>query len=150
MKIIVLYATYSGGTQTAADIVAAVLKNNSANQVEMKTPTEITPTDLLNYDMIVIGSPSWDYEGKTGMPHQDFISFMGQSSNIDLTGKKVAVFGLGDSTYEHFCGAVQHLEDWVKTMKAVLMIESLKIDGFFFNQEENTKKLKDWAQKLLG
>lgn len=149
MKILVLYATYSGGTQTAADIVANVLKTNATNQVEMKTPTEITPNVLSGYDMIIVGSPSWDYEGKTGMPHQDFINFIDQSKTVDLTGKKVAVFGLGDSTYERFCGAVEHLEEWVKGLKAQLSTESLKIDGFFFNQEVNTEKLKAWAQKLL-
>lgn len=149
MKILVLYATYSGGTQTAADIVATVLKTNTGSQVYVKTPTEIAPTDLANYDIVVVGSPSWDYEGKTGMPHQDFISFMEQSKSVDLTGKKAAIFGLGDSTYEHFCGAVGHLEDWLKGLKAQLCIESLKIDGFFFNQEASTENLKTWAQKLL-
>ncbi len=149
MKILVLYATYSGGTQTAADIIATVLKNNAANQGEMKTPTEISPTDLLGYDMVVVGSPSWDYEGKTGMPHQDFISFIEQSKTVNLTGKKCAIFGLGDSTYEHFCGAVEHLEEWVKGLKGQLSTESLRIDGFFFNQEANTENLKSWAQKLI-
>jgi sulfite reductase alpha subunit-like flavoprotein len=47
----------------------------------------------------------------------------------NLSGKKVAVFGCGDSSYTHFCGAVDVIEEKAAQLGANVVMASLKIDG---------------------
>jgi flavodoxin I len=63
--------------------------------------------------------------------------------------KKFAIFGLGDSSYKHFCGAVDHLEELVKTMKGTLIVPSLRIDKFYSDQTGNMDKINAWADSVV-
>jgi len=147
MNILLIFATNSGGTQIASQVVQSELTNKK-HIVTLKPAAETTPQDLGQYDLVILGSPSWDYEGQEGFPHADFMDLIGKSQGTTVTGKKFAIFGLGDSSYSHFCGAVDHLEEFVTDLKGKLVIESLKIDGFYFNQETNTELLKAWAEGI--
>jgi flavodoxin len=147
MKTLILYATYSGGTETAVNILADELKAKGQS-VDLKNPAQTDPADLSGYDLIVFASPSWDTDGKEGQPHEDFFPFMEKTKGKLPEGKKFAVLGLGDSSYPHFCGGADVLETFVSDSKRNLSVPSLRIDGFFFNQEKHTQSIKDWAQKL--
>lgn len=135
------------GTNMASEIVAEELRKLS-HDVTVKDISEIQFPELEGNNLIILGSPSWDFENQTGQPHQHFIDFINASKDKKLTGGKFAIFGLGDSTYEHFCGAVDHLEAFVKQLEGVLVVESLRIDGFYFNQTENEEKIKTWTAGL--
>ena len=147
MNILILFATYSGGTQTAAQIVETELKN-AGHTVTLSNPAEINFEAINGYDIILMGSPSWEHEGQDGQPHIDFMQFMSHMQDKTFDNKKFAIFGLGDSSYAHFCGAVDHLEEFVKKAKGLLVVESLRIDGFFVNQEKYTQELTAWSQKI--
>lgn len=146
MKILIAYATYSGSTSQAAQIVTDTL-TTSGHTATLKTIAEIAPDELSSYDIIVFGSPSWDYEGKDGYPHGDFMTFINKVGDSRLE-KKFAIFGLGDQSYQHFCGAVDILETFVTKIGGTLVQPSLRINGFYFDNEGNTQKIKEWAQKL--
>ncbi len=120
----------------------------SGHNVVLKTAVETKVEDLIASDLIVLGSPSWDYDGKEGQPHEDFIKFIELIKSVSLENKLFAVFGLGDSSYMNFCGAVSALEEFVKNVKGKLVAESLKIDGYFLDQQKSTQSLTDWATKL--
>lgn len=147
MDILITYATYSGGTQIASEFLTLTLQGKG-HQVEMKTISELTFEDTLDYDLRIFASPSWDFEGKEGQPHQDFISFMKKYSEKKFEEKNCAVFGLGDSTYPQFCGAVEIIENFINNANGKLIIKSLKIDGYVYDLEKNNKKLSDWIKKL--
>ena len=149
MKTLMLYATYSGGTQIAVQSVEAefVKKNHS---VTLKTPSQVNPDEIPSFDCIIFASPSWDYEGKGGQPHEEFFSLFPKLEKLDLSGKKIAIFGLGDTSYPEFCGAVDVLEKFVTDHKGTLSLPSHRINGFLFNQEEETKKLVEWASTFLA
>lgn len=149
MKILIVYATYSGSTQAAGEFLSQILIN-SKHQVAMKPVSEISFENILNYDLCVFASPSWDFEGKEGQPHQDFIDFINKSKDKKITGKSCAIMGLGDSSYAHFCGAVPIIEDFIKNTGGILKVESLKIDGYLYNTEDNNKKISEWAKKLTS
>ncbi len=148
MNILVAYATNSGGTADAAKIVNTALTSGN-HQVTTKMIRDVNPDDLAAFDLILFGSPSWDYQEKEGVPHEDFIAFMEKMKGKTLPNKNVAIFGLGDLSYTHFCGAVDHLEDFVKTMQGKLASESLRIDGYY-TQPGNQEKVKSWAEHLLS
>lgn len=143
----IIFATNSGGTAAASQIISDTLTALNLNPV-IKQAVESTATDLESADVILLGSPSWDYENKEGYPHEDMIKFMDSCTNITLPGKRFAIFGLGDSSYMHFCGAVDHLEEFVKKLGGTLLTPSIRIDGFYYNQEKSSQTLKDWATQL--
>ncbi len=147
MNILIAYATYSGGTQAASDFLSQTL-TGLGHAVTVKMVSEITFEDTLSYDLRIFSSPSWDNDGLEGQPHIDFITFMKNSDGKKFANKPCAVFGLGDSSYGHFCGAVDIITDFVKKSEGNLIVESLKIDGYLFNMDANNQLLTDWANKI--
>ncbi|MFC1626586.1 flavodoxin domain-containing protein [Patescibacteria group bacterium] len=147
MNILVIYATNSGATEIVSQLVQDTL-TKKGHTVTRKEVSTVDTTELTSYDSIILGSPSWDFDGNEGWPHQNYLPFIEQVKSLTLEGKKFAVFGLGDSSYTHFCGAVNHLEDLIKTVKGNLIVESLKIDGFYFKQAEHTETTTKWAEDL--
>lgn len=147
MKALVVFATNSGGTQLAAEQVKEDLVKNNVEAI-LKEVRETQIDEFAGYDLVILASPSWDYEGLEGQPHPDYRSFMEGVKGKKNEGKKFAVVGLGDSSYTYFCGAVEHLENFVKELGGKLVVPSLKIDGFYLDQAGNTQKLTDWTQNL--
>ena len=147
MKILIVFATNSGGTQLAADLVRETLVKNNY-QVTVKEVRETNIDEFNDFDLIILASPSWDYEGLEGQPHPDYRPFMEKASANKFTAKKFAVIGLGDSSYTYFCGAVVILENFIRELGGSLIDQSLKIDCFYLDQAGNTEKLVDWTQKL--
>lgn len=147
MNILIAYATYSGGTQMAADFLAQNLKA-SGHTVDLKRISEIVFEDTLLYDLRVFASPSWDDGEKEGQPHIDFISFIKNSEGKDFSNKPCVVFGLGDISYKHFCGAVDVLEEFIKKSGGKLIFQSLKIDNYFIDMDGYNRKLAEWAKNF--
>lgn len=150
-NILLLYSSYSSGTQTAAEKVTEFLSlQNQTATVKRVTEASPEPSELLNYDLVIIASPSWWVDEKDGQPHIHMKKFLLEKCRaISLSGKNFAIFGLGDSSYAHFCGAVDVMEGFVKERGGILAQPSLRIDSFYFNEEENTNVLLQWVLELL-
>jgi flavodoxin len=59
---------------------------------------------MLAYDTLIIGCPTWNI----GQLQEDWDVVYEQMDNLDFSGKKVAIFGLGDQ-YDYpdnFCDAI--------------------------------------------
>ena len=148
MNILIIFATYSGGTQLAADAVAKTLQKKG-QAVRVMNPKLVKAGDITSSDLSVFCSPSWDVNGKSGQPHEDFLFLIKETVNVLFEGKQFAVLGLGDSSYPHFCGAVNELELFVAQKKGVLKMPSLRIDGFFYDEGKHTKTIEEWANNLV-
>ncbi len=131
-----------------ANLVADVLRRGS-HTATVQHVRDTKQDQLSGYDVILFGSPSWDYNGKEGQLHEEMRIFVEGTNNLSLEGKKVAVFGLGDSSYMYFTGAVSHLEKFVADCHASLLVPSLRIDGFYFDLDANEKKVHEWAAEVL-
>jgi NAD(P)H dehydrogenase (quinone) len=87
-KAIVIYYSRSGHTKEMAQIIANAIKEADM-QVDCKPINDVKADDLLNYDAIVIGSPT--YYGHMAGPikqlFDDIVSFHGK-----LDGKVGAAF----------------------------------------------------------
>ncbi|MBU2494965.1 MAG: NAD(P)H-dependent oxidoreductase [Candidatus Omnitrophica bacterium] len=57
-KILVVYYSRSGNTRIMAEMVAQGTKNEGA-EVDLKEVARVKPEELLNYDGIIIGSPTY-------------------------------------------------------------------------------------------
>lgn len=149
MKVLIAYATNSGGTFFATQIVEQVIKSNK-HSVTRKEIEELSATNFKEYDLIIFASPSWNYKGAEGELQTSFKEFVQDFSGKSLASKKCAVFGLGDSTYLYFCGAVDRLERFVKDTGGILLSPSLRIDGYYRNEQLHNKILEDWTEKIIA
>jgi len=148
MKVLLAYATYSSGTLSASQIITELLTKSKIDTT-MKNIKDISFEELTHFDFIIFASPSWWNRDSDGMPHEFFLSFMDDAEGKKLPEKSFAVFGLGDEKFTHFCGAVDRLEEFVKKMQGKLIVESLRIDGFYFEPEKNKKMIADWTNGLI-
>ena len=148
MKILIAYATYSSSTKTVTELIYSILKDKY--EVTHKLINEVNPDELNSYDFILFASPSWWNREKDGQPHEFFLAFMDQMEGKTLPDKRFAIVGCGDEKYTHFCGAVDVLEEFVKKLGGKLVVDSMRIDGFYFNQPLNEQKIAEWTQKLIS
>lgn len=68
-----------------------------------------TAADAVGYDALLLGSSTWG----AGELQDDWYDFLDQLKCQDLTGKKVALFGCGDSSSfsDTFCSAMGEIHD---------------------------------------
>ena len=146
MNILSLVSSNSGSTFAANQIVNDALIA-AGHTVTVKNPKEASPDELTQADAVVLASPSWDYETKEGQPHEDFFPLLKELEGKTIEGKPFAILGLGDTSYTHFCGAVDVFESVIASIKGKLVVASLKIDKFYQNSE-STNLVKSWAETL--
>lgn len=123
---------------------------SAGHQVDLKTINQVSFDDTLGYDLRIFASPSWDNGELEGQPHEDFTAFMQKSAGKNFSGKFCAIFGLGDTSYGHFCGAVDLLEEFVKKHGGKLIAESFRIDSYMFDPEGFDKKLAEWVKPFTS
>jgi len=58
VKVVVIYYSQTGTTKKMAEIIADEVKNNGCN-VELKSISDIKAEELLGYDGIIVGSPTY-------------------------------------------------------------------------------------------
>jgi flavodoxin I len=138
-KILIVYGSTTGNTEMVAEEIIDLLKDH---EVLLQDVADTNPEDLTKYDVLVLGSSTWD----DGLLQQNFRDFV-EGLEVDLTGKKLAIFGLGDSNYPDFCEAADILEETFTKLGGKTIVATLKIDGFP-DEEENEQKIKAWCQEL--
>lgn len=88
--------------------------------------------DLLAYDVLLFGSSTWGL----GDLQDDWEGFVREVASADLSGKKVALFGCGDSSSysDTFCNAIGIIYRAVKDRATVVGFTST--DGYTFDESE--------------
>ncbi len=146
MKCLLIYGTLSGSTMTAAELIGSTLRN-AGHEVDV-TPVENASKETISgYGAVIIGSPSWEDQGKDGQPLPEITALLSSLKKEDLANKKIFIFGLGDVSYPHFCGAVDVIEAKLKELDIVPAIASLRIDRYY-SIPDNEEKVKAWADSL--
>lgn len=137
-KALIVFGSTTGNTESVAETVASVLEGESI-AVQIRNVVDVSPADLPGgFDVILFGCSTWGEEEIE--LQEDFTPLYEDLESAALSGRKVAVFGCGDSAYTHFCGAVDAIEEKLRAMGADLVTDSLKIDG-----EPDGDEVGDWA-----
>ena len=90
MKTIGLfYGTTGGRTKKVAEMIQ---KEFGGKAVELWNIKDITTQDVLKYNNLIFGTSAWGI----GDMQDDWEIFIEDLAELDLTGKKIALFGLGD------------------------------------------------------
>jgi len=84
------YGSTTGNTERVAELIHAELGGSLA---AMTNIADAQPDDLEAADALILGTSTWE----SGELQQDWDQFLPKLDQIDLTGKKVALFGLGDA-----------------------------------------------------
>merc|ERR1719331_1727365 len=141
MKAALLYSTTTGNTETAAGYIADA--------------TGLTATDIGDVDMeelkacdsLIVGAPTWhtgaDSE-RSGTAWDEFL--YGDLTGLDLNGKKVAIFGMGDQAgyADNYCDAMDELEECFKKQGATV-VGNWSSDGY---DHEESKSIR--GDKFVG
>lgn len=122
-SILLCYATMSGNTELAARLIEKGIKSEGLEVITYDL-ADMDATILKEYEAIILGSYTW---GDGDLP-DECLDFYDDLQEIDLHGKKVAIFGSGDSSYPTYCGAVDVLEKALKDCGAKLLIDKLKVE----------------------
>lgn len=146
MNILLLYTTNSGGTEMVA---GEIMQRLTGHTVDVRRVLDTNPDEIKAHEFIILGTPSWDFDGKEGQPHEDWFSFKKDLQGNPFEGKKCAVYGLGDSSYKIFSGGVTELEHWTDEWKMTRVTDSLRIDKYFYKQAEAIEAIDAWCKKLL-
>lgn len=147
MRIVIIYATNSGSTYFVSKLLEETLRVK--HEVSVITAKNATAELMRSADMVIFGSPSWNYGKLEGYPHEAMRLLLERLKDEKFKRQRFAVFGCGDSSYTYFCGAVDHMERFIKEHGGKLVCPSLRIDGFYFSEVENTGRVVDWAKRLV-
>ena len=143
-KALIAFGSTTGNTAEVANWVFETLEQNGV-EVTLEDCAASSPNGLCDpYDLIVFGCPTYgDDEIEI---QEDFEPILDELEKSGVNGKKVAVFGCGDSSYFHFCGAVDVIEKRASKCGASLAIKSLKIDDPHPDHED---EIRAWSTELV-
>jgi len=89
--VCLIFGTDTGTTEEIGDKICAEFANVGC-AVEMINVTDVSLDQLNKYDFIIMGIPTWDF----GQIQSDWEEFWEDISEVDFSGKEVALYGLGD------------------------------------------------------
>ncbi|NDJ27256.1 flavodoxin [Campylobacter sp. MIT 12-8780] len=126
MSVAVVYGSAMGNTEGAANLIAEKLGISDVLNI-----ADVDADKLNSYDKLICGTSTWG----SGDLQDDWDAF--DFSGLKLSGKTVAIFGMGDSeSYsDTYCGAMGKLAEKLKEAGATL-VGAVSTDGYSFEASE--------------
>ncbi len=121
--VLVAWASRTGQTESLAQRILEVLEREGIT-VELKPVREVDWTRLDDWSALVFGSPTYG----AGDLHPDWDRPERLLRDIDLSGRRAAVFGCGNPRYVTSWWAVDILANRLKNGGAKLLVTPLKAD----------------------
>ena len=91
-KVGIYYGTQTGNTETVGGYISA-----AAGDLELKDIGDASDDEVAGLDSIIVGAPTWHTDEESERSGTSWDSWLYDNlPNIDVTGKNVAVFGVGD------------------------------------------------------
>ena len=168
MAVGIYFATTTGKTEDIAERLHGMLGAAEA-------PKDLADVDdvseFTSLDGIICGIPTWNTGADSERSGTAWDSMLDDIGGLSLSGKKVALFGLGDSsTYtENFCDAMEELHSYFVKAGAT-MVGYVSKDNYTFEESKSVvgdkfcglpldedsesdmtdERLSGWAEKLKG
>ncbi|RXZ80541.1 flavodoxin [Paenibacillaceae bacterium] len=122
-KICIIFASMSGNTEEMADAIAAGVREAGVEPV-VKESMDASASELEEFDGILLGAYTW---GDGELP-DEMLDFYEEMDDVDLAGRKAAVFGSADSSYPEFGKAVDLLIEKLQERGAEVVMEGMKVE----------------------
>ncbi len=141
-KIGLFFGSNTGNTEAVAYQMKEVFDEILPDTVEVHNIGASSPETILGYEYLIFGIPTWN----TGELQDDWDAFLPNFKDMDMKGKKLAIFGLGDQNgYGYnFLDAVGILAD--EAMLAGADVYGLWPDGDY----EYNESLAQVEEYFLG
>ena len=133
---------YSFNTKKTGKVAEQIASAFGESQVEKVNAEDITEEKFLSYDNIILGVPTW-FDGELPNYWDEFVPAL---EDMDLSGKKIALYGLGDQKGypENFLDAVGIMGDLLESRGASL-VGFTSIEGY-----EYEKSFAERGDKFIG
>lgn len=120
---------YSFNTKKTGKIATQLQEVFSDPEIEMVNAEDISEEQFLAWDRIIMGVPTW-FDGELPNYWDEFVPAL---EDMDLSGKKIALFGLGDQKGypENFLDGVGIMAEILETRGATLL-GFTSIEGYEF------------------
>lgn len=128
-KIGIYYGSTTGSTQEVAEEIGKKLGVDKSDIYDVSN----AKSDFSAYDTILFGSSTLGF----GDLQDDWETYIDKVSAADLNGKKVALFGCGDSSSysDTFCDAVGKIHAAIKN-KGCTIIGQTSTEGYSYDSSE--------------
>ncbi|WP_165040517.1 flavodoxin [Dysgonomonas sp. ZJ709] len=125
----IFYGSTTGNTQEVAEDIAKKLGVDKANQHDVSK----AKADFSAYDVVLFGSSTLGM----GDLQDDWEDYIDKLKDADLAGKKVALFGCGDSSSysDTFCDALGTIYSVIKN-KGCEIIGRVSPEGYTYDSSE--------------
>lgn len=123
-KIAIVYGTSTGVTESVSEKIKKALGNADVFDV-----AKISSDNLNDYDFLLLGASTTGY----GDLQDDWDAFLPELESFDFTGKKVALFGLGDSASypDTFVNGMGTIYEAIKDKAEI--VGSVDTDGYTYD-----------------
>jgi flavodoxin I len=121
--VLVAWASRTGQTESLAQRILEVLEREGI-AVDLKPVREVDWARLDDWSALVFGSPTYG----AGDLHPDWDAPERRLRDVDLSGRRAAVFGCGNPRYVTAWWAVDILANRLKNGGAKLLVAPLKAD----------------------
>ena len=122
----IFYGSTTGSTEAVAQDIA---KQLGIADADVHNVADASADETDKYDLLVLGSPTWG----NGDLQDDWYGFLDRLKTRDLTGRKVALFGCGDSASypDSFCDALAEIRDGLEATGCTFVgaLDAAEYDG---------------------
>lgn len=91
-KVGLFFGSSTGNTEAVAYMIKEEMDKQDGWTTDVHNIGSTTPDKMMEYQYIIMGIPTWD----TGQLQDDWDIFLPNFGEMNMAGKKVALFGLGD------------------------------------------------------
>ncbi len=158
------YGSTTGNTEEIAGMIADAIGKDKVDVIDVSTASM---DKLMEYERIILGTSTWG----SGDLQDDWEDFVDQLKEADLKGKKIALFGVGDSVSygDTFVGGMGELYRLIENNGAEFFGKvstegydyeesPAEIDGKFVglaldqdNEDDKTgERIQAWVESLKG
>ena len=149
LKIAVFYGSTTCYTEMAAEKIQALLSSDPAlpagSSVTLHNLKQQPLALMADYDLLILGISTWDF----GELQEDWEAHWDDISTVDLTGKIVAIYGMGDQLgyAEWFVDAIGMLHQAIAD-KPCQRIGFWSTEGYDFIRSKAVTDDGDWFYGL--
>lgn len=130
---------YSFNTKNTSKIADKIVDEWGEDTIEKVNAEDIDEDTFLSYDQMILGVPTW-FDGELPNYWDEFVPAI---DDMDLKGKKVAIFGLGDQKGypENYVDAIGIMAELLQQRGAKIIGET-STEGYYFESSKAEKNGK--------